>query len=158
MPRFVVQHHVLGESEEHWDLMFEAGDVLWTWSLPCPPDAPDSAPEAAPPAVEAPPAGRDGADGAADQARLPAVAWQLADHRLLYLEYEGEIEGGRGRVAIHDRGDFQWVGPAPDAPLHTISRLEFRLDGLKAQGTFRLSRIPHEGKDLWRLSRMKGPA
>ena len=59
----------------HWDLMLEHGEVLRTWAI-------DS------PVV----AGRD----------LPARA--LADHRRLYLDYEGEISGDRGHVRRIDTG------------------------------------------------------
>ena len=61
----------------HWDFMLEAGDVLRTWAI----DAPIVA-------------GRD----------LPARA--LADHRLIYLEYEGEISGNRGQCPAGRRGDL----------------------------------------------------
>src|SRR5262249_5609576 len=53
----------------HWDLMLERDGVLRTWAI----DAPVVS-------------GRD----------LPARS--LGDHRLVYLDYEGEISGGRGRV------------------------------------------------------------
>jgi DNA polymerase Ligase (LigD) len=61
----------------HWDLMFEVGDHLRTWAL----DAPISS----------------GVD-------LPARA--LGDHRLVYLDYEGEVSGGRGTVGRVDRGEY----------------------------------------------------
>jgi len=61
----------------HWDLMLEVGLALRTW------------------AVEAPIV--PGVD-------LPARA--LADHRLTYLDYEGEVSGGRGTVRRLDRGRF----------------------------------------------------
>jgi hypothetical protein len=63
----------------HWDFMLESGDGLRTWRI------------AAAPAV-----------GAA------IAATPLADHRIAYLEYEGEISGGRGLVSRWDRGGFQW--------------------------------------------------
>lgn len=34
------------------------------------------------------------------------TAQRIQDHRLLYLEYEGEISGGRGEVRIVDRGTY----------------------------------------------------
>jgi len=34
----------------------------------------------------------------------PIPAERIADHRRLYLDYEGEISGGRGRVRRLDRG------------------------------------------------------
>jgi hypothetical protein len=62
----------------HWDFMLEAGDVLRTWAI----DAPIVAGQA-----------------------LPARA--LADHRRIYLEYEGEISGNRGSVRRVDAGVFR---------------------------------------------------
>ena len=59
----------------HWDLMLERGEVLRTWAI----DAPIVA------GVE-----------------LPARA--LADHRRLYLEYEGPISGKRGAVRRVEEG------------------------------------------------------
>jgi len=62
----------------HWDFMLERGEVLRTWAI----DAPIVS-------------GRD----------LPARA--LADHRRIYLDYEGEISGGRGRVRRLDSGTYR---------------------------------------------------
>jgi hypothetical protein len=55
--------------ELHWDFMLEAGAVLRTWRL------------AAPPAL----------------GQVVAAAASF-DHRLLYLDYEGPVSGGRGTV------------------------------------------------------------
>jgi hypothetical protein len=128
VPRFVVQHHVLAADDDHWDLMLEAGPVLWTWRLADPPDRAD---------------------------RLPASAQHLGDHRIEYLQYEGEVSGGRGTVAIHDRGSYRWLAETPQQPFDLIDSLEFVLDGQRARGSFRLQRTPEDGKDLWRLRRLK---
>ena len=126
MPRFVLQHHIFAPGDEHWDLMFEVGPVLRTWSLPSSLD---------------------------DPSQLPTCAQQLDDHRIDYLEYEGQVSGNRGRVQIHDCGAYRWTSEA-DWPVETINELEFQLDGQRTSGHFRLQRIPQEGKDLWRLQRM----
>jgi len=60
----------------HWDFLVEDGPTLRAWAI----DAP---------IVE-------GAD-------LPARA--LAAHRRIYLDYEGEVSGGRGSVRRWDRGE-----------------------------------------------------
>jgi hypothetical protein len=62
----------------HWDFMLEAGEVLRTWAI----DAPIVA----------------GVD-------LPARA--IGDHRRLYLDYEGEVSGNRGRVRRLDEGTYR---------------------------------------------------
>jgi hypothetical protein len=64
----------------HWDFMLEHGKKLRTWRLAQRPDAGGS--------IDAEP---------------------LADHRLAYLEYEGAVSGGRGRVTRWDRGDYEGV-------------------------------------------------
>jgi hypothetical protein len=51
-----------------------------------------------------------------------------AEHRLLYLDYEGEVSGGRGRVTAWDRGEFEWLDE------HTV-----RLTGQILNGTWTLS-------------------
>ena len=64
----------------HWDLMLEVGEVLWTWRL-----------EANP------------------WLGKPCQAIRIADHRRLYLEYEGPISGDRGSVKRIDAGEFVWI-------------------------------------------------
>jgi hypothetical protein len=61
----------------HYDLMLEGTHALHTWAI----DAPVAA-----------------------GAELPARA--LADHRLAYLDYEGEVSGGRGSVRRVDGGTY----------------------------------------------------
>ena len=72
--QFVIQEHRVGECR-HWDLMFEDGEGLATWSL------------------------RDSPDG-----RDSIRAVRLDSHRRVYLTYEGPISGERGSVQIWDRG------------------------------------------------------
>lgn len=60
----------------HWDLFLEAGTVLKSWRLAAPPERGEVASE------------------------------PMADHRLLYLDYEGEVSGGRGTVVRHASGRY----------------------------------------------------
>lgn len=79
--RFVVLHHELpaeAERPSHWDLMWQAGDVLRAWALDDPP--------------------RPG---------TATIARPLPDHRSTYLDYEGPVSANRGRVTRHDAGTFQ---------------------------------------------------
>ena len=76
MPQFAVLIHDSPRGL-HYDFMLEAGDVLKTWALPQEPT----------PGLE-----------------MPCEA--LADHRPMYLDYEGPISGGRGTVAGWDRGTY----------------------------------------------------
>ena len=81
MPRFVILRHAAPPEfsrPDHYDLMFEQGQVLWTWACAKLPDESGSAVEAE---------------------RLP-------DHRPLYLDFEGEVSGGRGVVRRVDDGEY----------------------------------------------------
>jgi hypothetical protein len=61
----------------HWDLLLEDGDRLRGWRL-----------------AEAPSAGRT------------IAAEATPDHRILYLDYEGPVSGGRGQVLRWDAGEY----------------------------------------------------
>jgi hypothetical protein len=97
----------------HWDLMLEAGEALRTWRL-----------EAAP---------GPGPD---------FVAARSFDHRRVYLDYEGPVSGGRGRVVRWDGGTFAWQEEAED-------RVVVRLSGGRLHGVLRLDRV---GGEAWRGS------
>ena len=64
----------------HWDLMLEVGSVLRTWRL-----------------REIPRPGQ------------AVLAESLGDHRIAYLDYEGPVSGGRGRVVRWDAGTFDLI-------------------------------------------------
>src|SRR5579859_2074330 len=90
--------------ERHWDFMLESGEVLRTWKLAAPP-----------------------------QPGQVVAAEASFDHRRLYLDYEGPIRGGRGRVVRWDSGSFDWIVNEPDT-------VGVRLDGNRLQGQARLTR------------------
>lgn len=71
--------------QRHWDLLLEHGPVCRTWRLSAPPGV----------CVE-----------------IEAEA--IADHRLMYLDYEGPVSGNRGSVAQWDAGTFVWQTDEPD--------------------------------------------
>lgn len=48
----------------------------------------------------------------------PIAAEALPDHRLVYLDYEGPVSGGRGSVLRLDGGEWQEMA-TPDTPLLT---------------------------------------
>ena len=133
MPRFVVQQHFREEDYWHFDLMLECGPALVTFSCGTPPD---------------------------DVKGLPCLVRQLPNHRVEYLEHEGEVSGDRGWCKIHDRGTFEWVEPegksCPQAKVGEtacdfLDVLAVRLNGEKAQGLYRLVRESKSGADYWRL-------
>jgi hypothetical protein len=129
MPRFVLLRHEcpppVGKSS-HWDLMFEAGEGLVSWSL-------ESLPAAWALALEA----RTG-DAASVVDAGGVVAIRLAEHRLAYLDYEGPVSGGRGEVSRVDRGDYRVVEVTDElfcvdvvgAALEGVVRLE-RVEGAR---------------------------
>jgi hypothetical protein len=133
MHRYVVQQHFRNAEDWHYDLMLECGEALVTFSMGAPPD---------------------------DASSLPALVRQIGNHRLAYLEHQGEISDERGWCKIHDSGTFEWIEPPPDAcpvarigekacPLHDF--IIIRLDSGKMRGTYRLTREPKSGIDYWRL-------
>jgi hypothetical protein len=89
----------------HWDLMLEVGDRLRTWRLAQPPE----------------------------QDKTISATF-LADHRRLYLDYEGPLSGDRGRVVRWDAGSFAWETEERDA-------IEVILEGRRACGRARLARV-----------------
>ncbi len=89
----------------HWDFMLEAGAVLLTWRLSSPP-APHEA----------------------------VAAEHIGDHRLIYLDYEGPVSGGRGAVTRWDSGEYVWLEEAEDWKV-------MQLRGRRLDGTFRLDRL-----------------
>jgi hypothetical protein len=82
----------------HWDFLLESGSVLRAWRL-----------------LAEPMQGTD----------VPAEP--NADHRLLYLDYEGPVSGGRGTVRRWDAGTFDWLADGPE-------RAEVELHGAKLNG------------------------
>jgi hypothetical protein len=96
----------------HYDFMLESGAVLRTWKLP-----------------QAPAAG------------LTMSCLSLADHRLIYLQYEGPISGGRGEVSRWDEGTYRPISSGDD-------RLELELTGKKLTGRVELVK---EADAAWRF-------
>lgn len=88
----------------HWDFLLESGPVLRAWRL-----------------LAEPGLGRI----------VPAEP--NADHRLLYLDYEGPIGGDRGQVRQWDRGQFNWIADG--------EHVEIDLQGARLTGRCRIE--PH---------------
>jgi hypothetical protein len=99
--------------QRHWDLLLETGDHLRSWRL-----------------AEEPDRGRS----------MHAEA--IADHRLLYLDYEGPVGGNRGRVVRWDGGHY--TGGADGN-----SRLSVVLEGERFQGVVTFEQVSGMA---WRIS------
>ena len=68
--------------------------------------------------------------------------WELSPHRRAYLQFEGQISGGRGTVARVDRG---WIVPRQ----WSVSRRVLDLGLARSRGLVVLVRL---GPGLWRAS------
>ena len=103
-----------GPDEVHWDLLIElpGQERLATWRLL---DNPIGGP-------------------------AEIGAERIGDHRRTYLEYEGEISGGRGGVRRLDRGMSTLVGRAGDV-------FVIELAGAHLRGRFEIG--SSEGKVKW---------
>jgi hypothetical protein len=116
MPRFVILFHETPDNAPrptHFDLMFEHAGMLRTWAV-----------EKLPTAGEA------------------VIGQRLADHRLAYLDYEGEISAGRGRVTRVEEGDY-------DSLEDTAAKLILRIRGSKLEGILTLTALsddPHRSR------------
>jgi hypothetical protein len=71
-------------------------------------------------------------------------AEQLPDHRLAYLDYEGEVLGGRGIVSRVDAGTYEVVAESE-------SVLTVRMTGQRLRGALELARDESE-PHRWRVS------
>jgi hypothetical protein len=111
MARFAISHHVAAPDGDHFDLFLEADLVLKTWRI------------------------------SKSSFTEPQSAKPAADHRLTYLEFEGDIPGGkRGRVSLWDRG------------LYTVDRWEESLIQVAVAGAKLRTRLRLTKKgDEWTL-------
>jgi len=118
MRPFVIQRHQTRDGA-HFDLMLDPGDggPLATWSLATMP--------------------RPGGP--------PIPARRLADHRRIYLTYEGPVSGDRGEVRIAAAGMHEILEREPD-------RILLRLDGPQVGGRYELRRAESGGPERWLLT------
>lgn len=56
-----------------------------------------------------------------------------ADHRVIYLNYEGPVSGERGTVARWDEGEAEWEVVEPD-------RVAVRFHGQRLKGRYEIAR------------------
>ncbi len=117
--RFVVLEHA-DRHGHHFDLMIETGDRLTTWKSGQPPE----------------------------EAVHHALSYaRIADHRMVYLDYEGPISGDRGHVHRHDAGVCIIKHLTPNS-------WQVHFKGQRLAGRFVLSRVRDDeemDEDEWRL-------
>ena len=121
--RFVLLHHEVPSEvarPSHWDLMFECGGVLKTWELASFPSG-----------------------------ESVVLARRLPDHRLAYLEYEGDVSNNRGRVRQVDSGKYRLLSGTKFSVLDNVDRdlaatpiaIEVELSGSVLLGPYQLSQV-----------------
>ncbi len=138
MPRFVLLYHCCPpdyERASHWDLMFEADDVLRTWALQQLPKAWN--------AVHLRTVSLDANCPALNEAEI-VVAEPLRDHRLDYLHLEGPLSGNRGTVMRVAEGMYSNDSETDDCWRVT-------LEGTELSGSVWLSRTNSESLQ-WMLT------
>ena len=97
----------------HWDFLVEDGPALRTWAI----DSPIVA-----------------------DVDLPAR--ELQAHRRAYLDYEGEVSGGRGTVRRWDRGECEVIDWGED-------RVRLEVRGVQIVGTVELWRAGEVDRRVW---------
>lgn len=114
MPRFAVLIH--DHPFLHWDFLLEEETGCQSWRLL--------------------------SDPAVVSGEIKAE--QLPVHRLIYLDYEGPVSGGRGSVVAWDRGTFTWT-------VHERDLCEVILAGERWRGAVRLKKMDDE---TWVVTRV----
>ena len=121
MPRFVVLFHQVPARQprnDHWDLMLEDDGQLLTWALD-----------------REPASGTD----------LDAI--QLAQHRIEYLEFQGELSGGTGAdVRRVMSGTFEWAQRTDN---EYNGRMAFDEGGKWDFSIKRLDQVDGDSRQLW---------
>lgn len=100
MPRYTLSHHSGSPEGDHYDLFLEVGDKLRTWRLRSP-----------------------------DLSKLQSAA-PIADHRPIYLDYNGPLSNERGHVRIEVSGTYEatWSERHIELTLDGTRKFSLRLD------------------------------
>lgn len=121
MPRFVIKEH--HARKLHYDLRLEIDGVLKSWAVP---------------------------KGPPRQSDLKRLAVQTDDHKLSYIDFEGEIEEGSygaGEVKIWDDGTYEIESKKED-------KIVFILHGKTLKGRYTLLKMKW-GHNQWLLFKTK---
>lgn len=126
--RFVIQKHAA--SHLHYDFRLEMDGTLKSWAVP---------------------------KGPPYELGVKRAAFEVEDHPLDYLEFEGTIpqgEYGGGTVMVWDIGTYELLGGTLEK-----GDLKLRLMGKKLQGEWHIFRIKSESaKPMWLLAKSGTPA
>ena len=125
--RFVVQKHAARRL--HYDFRLELDGVLKSWAVP---------------------------NGPSLDPGVKRLAVHVEDHPLEYAAFEGVIPKGHygaGKVIVWDEG--VWTPEGDGAQAYRRGKLEFRLDGVKLRGKWKLVRMRGReekgGRENWLL-------
>jgi bifunctional non-homologous end joining protein LigD len=125
--RFVIQKHAA--SHLHYDFRLEMGGTLKSWAVP---------------------------KGLSTEPGIKRAAFEVEDHPLDYMKFEGTIPKGQyggGTVMVWDLGTYELLGGD-----HASGDLKLRLHGKKLEGEWHLFRIrSEEDKPMWLIAK-SGPA
>jgi len=126
--RFVIQKHAA--SHLHYDFRLEMDGTLKSWAVP---------------------------KGPPYALGVKRAAFEVEDHPLDYLEFEGTIpqgEYGGGTVMVWDIGTYELLGGSMEK-----GDLKLRLKGKKLRGEWHIFRIKSESaKPMWLLAKSGTPA
>ncbi|MDB6167426.1 MAG: hypothetical protein JWM88_290 [Verrucomicrobia bacterium] len=125
--RFVIQKHAA--SHLHYDFRLEMGGTLKSWAVP---------------------------KGLSTEAGVKRSAFEVEDHPVSYMKFEGTIPKGQyggGTVMVWDVVTYELLGGS-----HASGNLKLRLRGKKLKGEWHLFRIRSEDrKPVWLIAK-SGPA
>lgn len=126
--RFVIQKHAA--SHLHYDFRLEMDGTLKSWAVP---------------------------KGPPYELGVKRAAFEVEDHPIDYLQFEGTIPKGQyggGTVMVWDIGTYELLGGS-----HEKGDLKLRLHGRKLKGEWHIFRIKSDSaKPMWLLAKSGTPA
>lgn len=126
-PRFVIQKH--DATRLHFDFRLEKDGTLKSWAIP---------------------------KGLAYEPGVKHAAFEVEDHPISYMEFEGTIPKGQyggGTVMVWDIGTYELLGGSWEK-----GDLKLRLHGQKLEGEWHIFRIKSdESKPVWLIVKSKEP-
>lgn len=114
--QYVIQQHWHRDKGTHYDLMLQCGEILKTWRI-----------------MQSP----------AQIVKKPVKAEKIFDHPLKFLDYEGPVNKGLGKVKIVESGTYELIKSTD-----SILKLNFTGTHLRGMYTLTLDRPQDSGWTL----------